>query len=164
MPILLLANSVLASPSCSDKLIALTVALSSVFRNEVDTLLCPLPSNPIRSPASTHRCLHVGDLSSAPLMTAIAHSSLPRALRVGREVGEFDESSSCCVRCMAAELKMLRIRIVVRKPSGRCHIEGAERTWEARSVTFKGLESRVRRVVADPRSLQTLAMGSSIGV
>jgi len=120
---------------------------------------CPRPSKPIRSPARTHRCLHLGDLSSAPLMTAMAHSSPLRAPRVGREV-EDTGVSSCRTRCMAEELKMLRIRIIVRKPSGRCHIEGAESSWDVRSVTFSGLDRRVRRVVAEPRSLESSILGS----
>lgn len=61
---------------------------------------------------------------------------------------------------MAEELKMLRIRIIVRKPSGRCHIEGAESSWDVRSVTFSGLDRRVRRVVAEPRSLESSILGS----
>ena len=59
---------------------------------------------------------------------------------------------------MAVELKMLRMRMVVRRPSGRSHIEGAERSWEVRSVTFRGFDSSVSRVVAEPRSLRMLAM------
>lgn len=54
---------------------------------------------------------------------------------------------------------MLRMRIVVRRPSGRCHIEGAERNWEVRRVTFSGFDKRVSRVVAEPRSLNVVRHG-----
>lgn len=61
---------------------------------------------------------------------------------------------------MAAELKMLRNCIVVRRPSGRCHINGAESNWEVRSVIFDGFDRWTRTVVAEPRSLQMSAWSS----
>ena len=54
---------------------------------------------------------------------------------------------------------MLRMCIVVRRPSGRCHIEGAESNWEVRRVTFSGFDKRVSRVVAEPRSLDLVRDG-----
>ena len=42
---------------------------------------------------------------------------------------------------------------MVRRPFGRCHIEGAERSWEVRRDTFNGLDREVSSVVAEPRSL-----------
>ena len=54
---------------------------------------------------------------------------------------------------MAAELKMVRMRWVVRRPSGRCHIDGAASNWDVRRVMFSGFERRVNRVVAELRSL-----------
>ena len=54
---------------------------------------------------------------------------------------------------------MLRMRMVVRTPSGLCHIEGAERSWEVRSVTLSGLDKRVSSVVAEPRSLGMVRYG-----
>ena len=43
-----------------------------------------------------------------------------------------------------------------RRPSGRCHIEGAERSWEVRRDTFNGLDREVSSVVAEPRSLKVV--------
>lgn len=48
---------------------------------------------------------------------------------------------------------MPRIRMVVRRPSGRCQIAGAESNCDVRSLTFSGLESNVNRVVAAPSNL-----------
>lgn len=43
--------------------------------------------------------------------------------------------------------------MVVRSPSGRCQIAGADSNWEVRRVTFNGLDSNVSNVVADPSNL-----------
>ena len=55
---------------------------------------------------------------------------------------------------------MLRMRMVVRRPSGRCHIDGADRSCDVRSVTFSGFDKRVSNVVAEPKSLRTVRDGS----
>lgn len=52
---------------------------------------------------------------------------------------------------------MLRMRMVVRSPSGRCHIKAAESNWDVRSVTFNGFERSVSSVVADPSNLVTVS-------
>lgn len=43
--------------------------------------------------------------------------------------------------------------MVVRRPSGHRHIEGADRSCDVRSVTFNGFDRRVSSVVAEPKSL-----------
>ena len=50
---------------------------------------------------------------------------------------------------------------MVRRPSGRCHIEGAERSWEVRRDTFNGLDREVSSVVAEPRSLKVVRYSES---
>lgn len=54
---------------------------------------------------------------------------------------------------------MLKMRMVVRRPSGRCHIGSAESNWEVRRVTFDGFNKRVSSVVAEPRSLGMVRYG-----
>lgn len=55
---------------------------------------------------------------------------------------------------------MPRMRMVVRRPSGRCHIDGADRSCDARSVTFSGFDKRVSSVVAEPKSLGMVRDGN----
>ena len=52
--------------------------------------------------------------------------------------------------------------MVVRRPSGRCHIDGAERSWDVRRVTFNGFERSVRMVVAEPSSLNRVRYSTSL--
>ena len=54
---------------------------------------------------------------------------------------------------------MLSMRTVVRRPFGRCHMEGAESNCEVRRVTFNGFDKRVSNVVAEPRSLGVVSHG-----
>lgn len=121
------AISLPTSPSCKARLTALVVALSSVLRSDLGMHCFPRPSKPINSPARAHRCLHLGDFSSAPLITAIAHCSFARP-RCAESTPGRGSASSCWTNCILALLKTERIRIVVRRPSGRCHIRGAERS------------------------------------
>ena len=155
------ACSSLASPSCRARLTALTVAFSNFLRNDVAMLGFPRPSKPMSSPARTHMCLHRGDLSSAPFTTAIAQSSRlsPRCVKNWLLVASGDSSER--ITCIAAELKTPRMRIVVWRPSARCHIEGAERSWEVRRDTFNGLDREVSSVVAEIRSLRVVRYNKS---
>ena len=154
---LLAANSSSVSLSSKAKFTALTVALSSVLRRDLDMFFCPRFSKPSNKPARTHRCLHRGDLSSAPLTTATAHSPLLRALRLGYILFSCG-GPSCDSRWTAADLKMPRMRRVVLRPSGRCHIEGAESNWDVRSVIFNGFDNSVSNVIAEPSSLYVSAL------
>lgn len=57
---------------------------------------------------------------------------------------------------MLEELKTPRTRKAVRRPSGLCHIVGAESIWCVRRERLRGLERSVKRVMAEPKSLSRL--------
>jgi len=63
---------------------------------------------------------------------------------------------------MLAELNMPRMRTVAWRPSGRCHIAGAERSCAVRSVTLSGFDNNVSRFVAEPRSLDSVNNGVNV--
>ena len=115
--------------------------------------------DPSSSPPKTSRCFHRGDRSSAPLTTAVAHSSVGMPPPIGICPGSGGlavpslTSRSCWRTARQAEWKRPITRWQVRRPSGRSHIAGADRSCETRSWTFSGFVRVVRSDAAVPSNL-----------
>lgn len=93
------------------------------------------------------RCLQRGDLSSAPLTTALTHAS--RSIFFGLLYGIRGSSEASLWQiAMAAVLKTLMIFRQAWRSTGWSHIDEADRSCDDSNVRFKGLPRTDRRLVA----------------